>query len=162
MADQAGQGRNIMSRKNTNIIASYADRAGADLLAKFVSARGIRCEVMTAASTGVAAFNVCVPNDLFEAVARLVGFTQIALFDDPTSAEVVAGRLICESVPCCVGGRDTLEHFGFVGGMSGPYTVSVPKRYLTEAKRILEEPPVPEGELTELALRTATYVDEPD
>jgi hypothetical protein len=149
-----------MSDQNTNIIATYADRAEAELLAKFVTAAGIQCYVTASASPGVAGVNVCVPSDLVEEVTGVLDLTQVAQYDDPTSAEVVAGRLICEDVPCCLGGMATLEHFGFVGGLRGPYTISVPKTFLTEAKRILDEAPVSDSELTELALRTVPEADD--
>jgi hypothetical protein len=149
-----------MSDQNMSSIATYADRAGADLLAKFLTAAGIQCYVTTPASAGVAGANVSVPSELVGTVARILDLTELTQYDDPTSAEVVAGRLICENVPCVLGGMATLEHFGFVGGLSGPYTLSVPKTSLTEAKRILDEAPVSDSELTELALRSVPEVDD--
>jgi hypothetical protein len=150
-----------MSDRNTNVIATYADRAGAEVLAKFVAAAGIQCYVTTVASPGTAAVNVSVPSALIGAVTAILDLVEVAQYDDPTSAEVVAGRLSCENVPCCLGGMATLEHFGFVGGLSGPYTLSVPKTFLGQARRILNEAPMSDSELTELALSVAPEADDP-
>jgi len=149
-----------MSNQNTSVIATFADRLGADLLTKFIAAGGVQCSVTACASPGLGAFNVCVRSDLQGTVARLLELIEVARYDDPTSAEVVAGRLLCENVPCCLGGRNTLDRFGFVGGNLGPFTISVPKARLAEAKRILDAPPVSESELTELAMRTAPETDD--
>ena len=151
----------VISDQNTSIIATYTDQAGADLLAKFITASGIHSYVTTSAPPGLAAFHVSVPSHSVEKAMRLLDLTQVAEHDDPTSSEVVAGRLISENVPCCLGGRATLDRFGFVGGYSGPYTICVPRTFLSEAKRVLNEPPVSDRELTELALRTAPEADPP-
>jgi hypothetical protein len=150
-----------MLNQNTSIIATFADRLGADLLTNFIAAGGVPCSVTASASPGLGAFNVCVPSDFQGRLERLLELIEVARYDDPTSAEVVAGRLICENVPCCLGGRNTLDRFGFVGGNLGPFTISVPKALLAEAKRVLNAPPVSDRELTELALRTAPEADDP-
>lgn len=140
--------------ESTTLIATYADQAGAELLAKFVKSAGIACAVTTSESPGLAAFHVCVATPSIGDVRRLVDLTPLTQYEDPMSAQIVAGRLISEGVPCVLGGRGTLDNLGFVGRYSGPYTLSVPKRFLSEAKRILDEPPISEKELTELALHT--------
>jgi hypothetical protein len=150
-----------MSSQYTTIIATYADEAGANLLANYVSASGLQSYVTTSAPPGLAAFHVSVPSDSLDKVARFLEFTEVATYNDPTSAEVVAGRLISENVPCWLGGRATLDRLGFVGAFSGPYTISVPKACLAAAKKVLNEPPVSDRELTELALRTPPEADAP-
>jgi hypothetical protein len=148
-----------MAGQYTTIIATYADEAGANLLAKYISASGVQSYATTSAPPGLAAFHVSVPSDSLDKVA--FEFTEVATYNDPTSAEVAAGRLISENVPCWLGGRATLHRLGFVGAYSGPYTISVPKACLAEAKKVLNEPPVSDRELTELALRTPPEADAP-
>jgi hypothetical protein len=149
-----------MRNENTSIVASFTDQAAADVLAKCIRAAARVCEVTTSDSPGLAEYHVCVPTDSLAAVARLLDMTQIAVYDDPMSAGVVAGRLTCESIPWRLGGRGALDGLGFVGRYSGPYSIFVPKAFVAKANGILDEPPVSDSELTELALRTAPGEDD--
>jgi len=150
-----------MAGDSTTLIATYADQEGAELLARLVKSANIPCEVTTSDSPGLAAFHVCVAAASLGAVRLLLELTHLTQYEDPMSAQVAAGRLIREGVPCVLGGRGTLDDLGFVGRYSGPYTLSVPHPFLSEAKRIMDAPAISEDELTDLALRKAPEPEDP-
>src|ERR1700720_878202 len=98
---------------------------------------------------------------------RSLKLTPVANRLAPNAAQVIAGRLARENIPCYVGGWHT---FGGVWG-SGSIgldsittlketsepgeMIAVPASLFGKAMRILNQPPIPEAELADLALRTA-------
>lgn len=90
----------------------------------------------------------------------------------PVAAELMAGRLAREGIPCYVGG---CRGFGFLVagyiplGFAKPLKetteqgcmVAVPESRFKAAMRVLNQPPISDAELTELALRTPPDPDDP-
>jgi hypothetical protein len=151
----------------TDVVARFSDKLAAETLAKFISEAGFPCDVETSDSVGLAGYRIRMLRTLIPDMLRDLNLTVVAKFEDPLSAEVVAGRLVRENIPCYLGGggRDLRNRLGFVGipwnytGELGLFTVAVPASLSDVAQGILKEPPLTEAELTKLALRTGPDPD---
>jgi hypothetical protein len=108
---------------------------------------------------GLAGYRVTVRRALWGKLTQALKLTEAANYADPTSAVVVAGRLVREEIPCVIIGRtrNRLGRFG-IAGMS---TIAVPHTFLTRAERVLNASDISEAELTKLALRTAVDHEDP-
>ncbi len=145
---------------DTTIIASYSNRQASELLERYIAGGAIPCQIVEAASSGIARFRVLVPTERVADVNRLLDLVSVAQYDGPTSAEVVAGRLVNEGIPCQLAGRGALDDLGFLGRFSGPYEVLVPRKLQVQARQFLSHSNVSDAELTDLALRTAPGPDD--
>jgi hypothetical protein len=124
-----------MGTDYTDEVARFSDELCADTLAKFISSEGIPCDVEILIGPGLAGYRVTVRRALWGKLTQALKLTEAANYADPTSAVVVAGRLVREEIPCVIIGRtrNRLGKFG-IAGMS---TIAVPDTFLTRAERVL-------------------------
>jgi DNA polymerase III sliding clamp (beta) subunit (PCNA family) len=164
-------------RGYTDIVARFTDQLAAETLAEFIASEGITCDVVQL--TGPADFATCgvrVPRDRIEELKDVLKLTPVANRLTPISAQVIAGQLAREGVPCYVGGW---HNFG--ANLYGPpgsdlqldakttlretnepgYIVAVPASKFKDAMRVLNQSPISEAELTDLALRTRPNPEDP-
>jgi hypothetical protein len=153
----------------TDEVARFSDQLCADTLAKFISSEGIPCDVETLKGPGLANCRVMVRRALLGELIQALKLTQVAKYEDPASAEVVAGRLAREKIPCTIfgGTRNVLGGLGFAGIPWNDtrelmaYSVAVPHVLLARAQRVLTESEISEAELTKLALNASVDPDDP-
>jgi hypothetical protein len=151
-----------MGTDYTDEVARFSDELCADTLAKFISSEGIPCDVESLNGPGLANYRVTVSRALWGELTQALRLAQVAKYADPASAEVVAGRLVREEIPCVIFGhtRNVLARFG-VAAMSMAYPIAVPHAFLTRAQRVLNAPDISEAELTKLALSTSVDREDP-
>jgi hypothetical protein len=156
-------------RGYTDIVARFTDQLAAETLAEFIASVGVTCDVVQL--TGQADFATCgvrVPRDRIEELKGVLKLTPVANRLTPISAQVIAGQLAREAVPCYVGGW---HNFGAGAWAPGSdlqldaettlretkepgYMVAVPASKFKDAMRLLNQSPISEAELADLALRT--------
>jgi hypothetical protein len=158
----------------TDIVARFSDQLAAETLAKAISSAGIPCDVVDLwDAVGLERYGVRVQRSKIVDLRRSLKLTPVANRLAPNAAQVIAGRLARENIPCYVGGWHT---FGGVWG-SGSIgldsittlketsepgeMIAVPASLFGKAMRILNQPPIPEAELADLALRTAPDPEDP-
>jgi hypothetical protein len=158
-----------MGTDYTDEIARFSDQLCADTLAKFISSEGIPCDVEILNCPGLANYRVIVRRALLGKLNQALKLTQVAKYTDPTSAEVVAGRLVREKIPCLIfgGTGSLLGRLGFAvipwndTGELMVYPIAVPHAFLTRAQRVLNASDISEAELTKLALSTSVGREDP-
>jgi hypothetical protein len=74
-------------------------------------------------------------------------------FTNTTEAELTSQRLSAEGIP------NKIDTPGIPGLAVGPYQVRVRSDWHKRAQQLLSEPPLPEDELTELALKSGPVED---
>ena len=164
-----------MTTDYTDIVARFTDQLAAETLAKFIADAGISCDVVDRGDIVAPmpeSYGVRVPRDRIDELRDILKLTPVAKRLTPVAAELMAGRLAREGIPCYVGGwhsfgvmwggdrqrdaRTTLKETKEQG-----YMVAVPESRFKAAMRVLNEPPISDAELTELALRTPPDPDDP-
>jgi hypothetical protein len=160
----------------TDIVARFTDQLAAETLAKFIASAGIPCDVVdTWDPVHLERYGVRVPRSQIVDLRRILKLTPVVNRLAPAAAQVLAARLAREDVPCYVGGWHS-----FGGGAFGPtsdlqldakttlketrepgYMIAVPASLFGKAMRVLNQQPISEAELTELALRTAPDPEDP-
>jgi hypothetical protein len=151
-----------MGTDYTDEVARFSDELCADTLAKFISSQGFPCDVESVNGPGLDNYRVTVSRALWGELTQALKFTQAAKYADPTSAQVVAGRLVREEIPCVIFGRGRYVLGGFgVTGMPMDYPIAVPHAFLARAQRVLNAPDISEAELTKLALSTSVDREDP-
>lgn len=162
----------------TDIIARFTDQLAAETLAKFIADAGISCDVVDRGdvlSPMPDCYGVRVPRDRIDELKEILKLAPVAKGLTHAAAELMAGRLARENIPCYVGGW---HNFG--AGVWAPgsnlqldanttlketkeqgYMVAVPGSHFKAATRVLNQPPISDAELTELALRTPPDPDDP-
>ena len=154
----------------TDIFARFTDQLAAKTLADFIAAAGIPCDLVEVWDSQVFGrqYAIRVARALIADLKDTLKLTQVADYKDLISADVLAGRLAREGIPCYVGGLPVIHTLalGYSGvpiddtGQLRLGTVAVPASLVPAAQRILRDS-VSETELTELALRTAPDPEDP-
>ena len=154
----------------TDIFARFTDQLAAKTLADFIAATGTPCDLVEVSDSQVFGrqYGIRVARALIADLKDTLKLTQVAHYKDLISADVLAGRLAREGIPCYVGGLPVINilALGYSGvpiddtGQLRLGTVAVPASFVTATQRILSAP-VSETELTELALRTAPDPEDP-
>jgi hypothetical protein len=157
-----------MTADYTDIVARFIDEVAAETLANFIASVGVPCDVVDIWNPVRAeCFAIRVERSRIADLRQALDLKPVATRLNPPAAQILAGRLARENVPCYVGGlhspgpfgdfdvpiRETTES-GFVGNQC---TVAVPAKFVRAALRILNLAPISEAELAKLAL-----VDAPD
>jgi hypothetical protein len=160
----------------TDIVARFTDQLAAETLARFIASVGIECDVVQLRGAAFETYGVRVSRDRIDELKEALKLTPVANRLTPISAQVIAGRLAREDVPCYIGGW---HNFGGGGGWSSSldlqldakttlretsepgYMIAVPASHFGEAMRVLNQSPISETELTDLALRTAPDPEDP-
>lgn len=163
----------------TDIIARFTDQVAAETLAKFIADAGISCDVVDRGDIVAPmpeSYAVRVPRDRIDELKEILKLTPVKKGLTPAAAELIAGQLAREDIPCYVGGWHNFGGGGIWGGTSdlqldatrtlkqtqeAGYMVAVPESRFKAAMRVLNQPPISDAELTELALRTPPDPDDP-
>lgn len=167
-----------MTTDYTDIVARFTDQLAAETLAQFIADAGISCDVVDRGDIVASMpenYGVRVPRDRIEELKEILKLTPVAKSLSPPAAELMAGRLARENIPCYIGGW---HRFG-LSGLGGTshlqldaittlnetkeqgYMVAVPESRVKAAMRVLNQPPISDAELAELALRTPPDPDDP-
>jgi hypothetical protein len=155
----------------TDIVARFTDQLAAETLEKFIASVGISCDVVPLRGPAdLERYGVRVSRDQIDELKEALKLTPVVNRLTPTSAQVIAGRLAREDIPCYIGGW---HNFGGRGGLCASldlqldakttlretkepgYMIAVPASHFGEAMRVLNQSPISETELADLALRTA-------
>lgn len=165
-----------MTTDYTDIVARFSDQLAAETLAKFIASAGIPCDLVDIwdplAPVDVERYGVRVSRSRIGELKHILELTPVANRLEPISAQLIAGRLARENIPCYVGGWHA---FGLWGGSSDRLDdvvtlketkelgamIAVPGSLFRAAMRVLNQPPISEAELTELALHTAPDPEDP-
>jgi hypothetical protein len=157
----------------TDIVARFTDELAAETLAKFIADAGISCDVVDRGDIVAPmpeSYGVRVPRDRIDELKDILKLTPVAKRLTPVAAELMAGRLARENVPSYIGGWHLFGGGGIWGGTSDlqldatrtlketkepGYMIAVPALLFKKAMRILNQAPISEAELTNLALDTA-------
>jgi hypothetical protein len=147
----------------TDIVARFTDEVAASTLAEFIASVGIPCDVVeTWDPQRLERFAIRVQRNRIPDMRRALDLKPVVTRLSPVGAQIVAGRLAREGVPCYVGGlhldspwggdgdvpiRETTDGYAGVDCM-----VAVPAQFVRDALRIVKVAPVSDDELTKLAL----------
>jgi hypothetical protein len=152
-----------MTTDYTDIVARFTDEFAAATLASFISSVGIPCDVVDIWDpVRLERFAIRVQRSRIADLRQALHLKPVMTRLNPPAAQVVAGRLARENVPCYVGGlhipgplgdfdvpiRETTES----GSGGAQCMVAVPAQFVRTALRILNVAPVSDAELTKLAL----------
>jgi hypothetical protein len=144
----------------TDIVARFSDQFDADTLANFIASEGIPCDVAEIWDDLRAyRYGVRVQRSRIDELRQTLKLKPVANRITPAAAQILAGRLTREGVPCYVGG----EHTYLFGDSAVPiretkepgHMVAVPEVFFGDALRVLNKKPLSDDELTELAMGTA-------
>ena len=148
----------------TDIISRFSEPLPAETLAKFIADAGIPCDVVENWSVvDLARYCVRVQRSRLAELKDALKLTPVANGLSGPAAQIVAGQLAQVNIPCYIGGWHGFGRWGDepIKETAEPGAViSVPESLSKEAKRVLDEP-VPEDELSALALRTAPDPQDP-
>jgi hypothetical protein len=152
-----------MKTDYTDIVARFTDGVTAEKLANFIAAVGVPCDVVDIWDPVRAErFAIRVERSRITDLRQALDLKPVATRLSPAAAQILAGRLSRENVPCYVGGLHIPGPFGdfdvpisettqsgFVGDQC---MVAVPAKFTRTALRILNTAPISDAELTKLAL----------
>jgi hypothetical protein len=135
-------------------------------MAEFVASLGIACDVEAPSYvySGPGGYDVRVERKLLSALYDLLELTPLVMCGTDASAQVTAGRLAREGIPCVL---DNLPQQRVAVPIINPSAepgarwLYVPAEFLRAAQKLLAEPPISDAELTELALRTLVDPNDP-
>ena len=161
----------------SDIVARFTDQLAAETFANCISSVGVDCDVVDLIGpTYAGEYGVRVSRDRIAELRDLLKLTQIASGLEYYAAQLLAGRLARENIPCYIGGGHAFgEGFFGVPGSSlqldaqitlkqttvSGYMVAVPESQHSAAMSVLNSPPISDGELAELALSTPPDPDDP-
>ncbi|HWZ63570.1 MAG TPA: hypothetical protein VNX02_11145 [Steroidobacteraceae bacterium] len=147
----------------TDLIAAFTDPVAAETLAKFIASIGISCDVeevsdyLAQAQPFQTRYGIRVPRAQRDNLKGALNLSLVAKYTDPISAEVAAGRLAREDIPCVVGWPRTFMYVWLQAvptdesGSIGSRTLLVPRSFVGAAQRVLQQDMSGEA-LTNLAL----------
>ena len=163
-------------RGYTDVVARFTDQLAAETLAEFIASTGIACDVVQlTGTTDFETYGVRVSRDRIEELKDVLKLTPVANRLTPVSAQVIAGQLAREGVPCYVGGWHNFGGGAFAATFDlqldakttlretnePGYMIAVPASKFRNAMRLLNQSPISEAELTDLALRTPPKPEDP-
>ena len=148
----------------TDIVSRFSEPLPAETLAKFIADAGIPCDVVENWSVvALERYCVRVQRSRLAELKEALKLIPVASGLSGAAAQIVAGQLAQVNIPCYIGGWHGFGRWGDepIKETAEPGAViSVPESLSKEAKRVLDEP-VPEDELSALALRTAPDPQDP-
>jgi hypothetical protein len=161
-----------MTTDYTDIVARFTDEIAAESLANFIASAGIPCDVVDIWDEArLERFAIRVQRSRIGDLRQALDLKPVATRLSFSAAQLLAGRLARENVPCYVGGlhrpglfgdsdvpiRETTES-GVVGNQC---MVAVPGKVMKTALRILNAAQISDAELTKLALTDNRTAEEP-
>lgn len=147
----------------TDIVALFTDKLAAERLATFIASLGVSCDVAEVTDYRrdfqpfALRYGVRVTRAQIDDLKKLLRLTTVAKYSDAPSAQVAAGRLARENIPCCVGTPMTFTYVWLQpvptdeSGSLGARTLLVPAEFVGAATKVLQED-VAEDALAKLAL----------
>jgi len=154
----------------TDIISRFSEPLPAETLAKFIADAGIPCDVVENWSVvDLARYCVRVQRSRLAELKETLKLIPVASGLSGAAAQIVAGQLAQVKIPCYVGGWHGFGPFGNTSRWGDEpikettetgAVIAVPECLSKEAMDVLNEP-VPEDELSALALRTAPDPNDP-
>jgi hypothetical protein len=159
-----------VSTDYTDIVARFTDQLAAETLAEFIASAGFPCDVVDIwGPFNLQPYGVRVSRNQIADIRRVLKLTPVISRLTPVAAEVKAAQLAREDIPCYVGGEHsfwpssasldsitTLKETEEAGDM-----IAVPASLFEKAMRVLNQTPISEAELTELALSTPPNPKDP-
>jgi hypothetical protein len=135
----------------TYIVARFSDEVGAAVFAKFVASEGISCHIADLCeATHYERYGVRVQQSRIDELRQTLQLKPLANLMTPFAAQMMAGRLAREGIPCCVAGEpghlfdDTAAAFGETKEFG--HMVVVPESFLEEAVIFLNMTPPSDAE----------------
>lgn len=160
-----------MTTDHTDIVARFTDQLAAETLAKFIASAGFSCDVVDIGPISRQPYGVRVSRNQIADIRRVLKLTPVVNGLTPVAAQITAGQLAREEMPCYTGRKHSFGASMFLptGGTSHLTLdsittlketkepgdiIAVPASLFQEAMRVLNQAPISEAELTELALGT--------
>jgi len=160
----------LVTTDYTDIIGRFTDKLAAETLAKFIASAGFACDVVDIwGPFDSQPYGVRVSRGQIADIRRVLNLTPIVNRLMPVAAQLKAGQLAREEIPCYVGG----EHSFWPSGLSldsittlketreAGDMIAVPASLFKKAMRVLNQAPISEADLTKLALDTAPDPKDP-
>jgi len=147
----------------TDILGRFSDPLPAETLAKFIAGAGFSCDLVELSDDPIFSrcYGVRVARSSIADLKEHLKLTPLATYNDAVSAQIVAGRLARENIPCYTGGPPVTGVGPFGIGTSGVpidddgklgiNTLAVPNAFVSAARRVLGDQ-VSDAELTKLSL----------
>ena len=141
----------------TDLIARFSDQLCAEKLVEFIASRGISCDLVEIWDPiRTERWAVRVQTAQLAELQRALDLKPVACGLTETAAQMMAGRLARENIPCYVGGS---HNPGLWGDSDVPIRetttngdmLAVPESYFSAALKALNVAAVSEAELAELA-----------
>lgn len=141
----------------TDVVAWFSDEAGAQVFAKFAASEGMPCHITgLREATRFEQYGVRVQRNRIDEFRQTLRLKPVAHGVTPIAAESMGRRLARAGIPCYVAGTHgdpaALCATELCGTTEIGHIVAVPESYLCQAARILNIPPPPTAELTQLTL----------
>jgi hypothetical protein len=119
----------------TSVVARFADEVGAAVFAKFVASEGISCHIADLSeATHHERYGVRVQQSRIDELRQILQLKPVANLTTPFAAQVMAGRLAREGIPCCVAGEPgqlfAAGAAAFGASREFGHTVVVPESFL--------------------------------
>jgi hypothetical protein len=151
----------------SDVFARFTDLVAAQTLAEFIATLGIACDLEELSGSNsfpfAQSYGVRVARGLIDELKDRLQLVPVSTYRDPASANIVAGRLARERIPCYLGDQ-TVTGVGPNGiGLSGvpidddgrlAGSLAVPAACVEAARRVLADV-ISDDELTKLALAEA-------
>jgi len=152
-----------MTADYTDIVARFTDEAAAEALANFIASVGVPCDVVDIwDAVRSERFAIRVERSRITDLRQVLDLKPVATHLNSAAAQIIAGRLARDNVPCYVGGLHSPGPFGdfdvpiketTTSGLVGDQCmVAVPVKFARTALHLLNAAPPSEAELTKLAL----------
>jgi len=143
----------------TDVVAWFADEAGAEVFAKFVASEGMPCHITgIRKATHFEQYGVRVQRNRIDELRQILRLKPVANAVTSIAARSLGRRLARAGIPCCVAGEPGDTSVASATALCGlgeiGHIVAVPESFLSQAVRILNIAPPPDAELTELVLET--------
>jgi hypothetical protein len=150
----------------THVVARFSDEVGAAVFAKFVASEGISCHIADLSeATHYERYGVRVQQSQIDALREILQLKPVANPMTPFAAQVIAGRLAREGIPCCVADKQSHLFGDTAAALDNTnergHLVAVPGSFLELALGFLHIAPAAAAGLTELAPRTLADPEHP-
>jgi|SRR5215469_273409 len=155
-----------MTTDYTDIVARFTDEVAAESFADYIASVGIPCDVVDIwDQVRLERFAIRVQRSRVGDLRKALDLKPVATRLTSSAAQLLAGRLARENVPCYVGGlqnRSQTGPWGFnpQGNSDVPIRettesgcmVAVPAKFIRAAMRLMNTTQISDEELTKLAL----------
>jgi hypothetical protein len=166
----------LVTTDYTDIVARFTDQLAAETLAKYIASAGFPCDVVDIGPISRQPYGVRVSRNQIADIRRVLKLTPVVNGLTPVAAQMTAGQLAREEIPCYIGGEHSFGASTLLPGTSHLTLdsittlketkepgdmIAVPASLFQEAMRVVNQAPISEAELTELALGIAPDPKDP-